>query len=169
MKTLGHIFLVAVTVSSFALSTYAKGDYAKRKLLVTEQVLVEYVEDRLNQLEVREDLSEEEAVELEFIHHNRHNLQGLADFYGMKIEEEIPKRISAREEPPARKIQEEKREEIPQSRPVAPDTVKSEEASLPMEATRIETTELDESLGDPAPNEEMAKARTGERMEGSVA
>ncbi len=90
MRTSVQIFLVVVLVLSVRLSTNAKA-----KLLVTKEVLIEYVEDRLSQLEGKEELDEEEAVELDFIRENRHNLRALADFYRMKIKEEIPETIAA--------------------------------------------------------------------------
>ncbi len=59
------------------------------RLLVTEQILAEYVADRLSQLEGRQKLTEEEAEELNSIRKNEDNPQKLADFYGMELRETI--------------------------------------------------------------------------------
>jgi hypothetical protein len=166
MKTSAQIFLVAVLVLTFALSTYGKRNYAKRKLWVTKQVLVEYVEDRLNQLEGREKLDEEEAVELEFIRQNRHNLQELADFYGMKIKEKVPEKIAVREEPSASEIQEKSVGEISQSHPIPSDTVELERERRPIEATPIEIPESEEKPFGFTFNEEMSE---GKRVEKKIA
>ncbi len=56
-------------------------------LLVTRQVLSDYVEDRLSQLEGKEKLTAEQAEELRFIRENRDSPQRLADFYGMTIKD----------------------------------------------------------------------------------
>jgi hypothetical protein len=169
MKTSAQIFLLAVLALTFALSTYAKKDYAKRKLLVTKQVLAEYVEHRLNQLEGREKLDEEEAVELNFIRQNRHNLQQLADFYGMKIKEKIPERISAREKPTASEIQEESAREISQSQPITPDIVRLERESGRIEAISTETLEPEEKPVGSKVNEEMAEGKRAEEVEEKIA
>ena len=169
MKTSAQIFLLAVLALTFALSTYAKKDYAKRKLLVTKQVLAEYVEDRLNQLEGREKLDEEEAVELKFIRQNRHNLQQLADFYGMKIKEKIPERISVREEPTASEIQEKSVREISQSRSITPDTVRLERERGLIEAIPTETSEPEEKPVGSTVNEEMAEGKRAEKVEEKIA
>jgi len=160
---------VVALVLAFVLSTYAKRNYAKRKLWVTKQVLVEYVEDRLNQLEGREKLDEEEAVELKFIRQNRHNLQELADFYGMEIEEKIPQRISVREEPIASEIQEKSGREISQSRSITPDTVRLERESGRIEAIPTETPEPEERPVGSTVNEEMAEGKRAEEVEEKIA
>jgi len=164
MKTSAQVFLVVALVLAFALSTYAK-----RKLWVTKQVLVEYVEDQLNQLEGREKLDEEEAVELKFIRQNRHNLQELADFYGMKIKEKVPERIAVREEPPASEIQEEAVREISQFHPIPADTVELERERGPIEATPTETPEPEEKPFGFTFNEEMAEGKGAEEVEEEIA
>ena len=169
MKTSAQIFLLGVVALAFALSTYAQKDYAKRKLLVTKQVLAEYVEDRLDQLEGREKLDEEEAVELKFIRQNRHNLQQLADFYWMKIKEKIPERISVREEPIASEIQEKSVREISQSRSITPDTVRLERERGLIEAIPTETSELEEKPVGSTVNEEMAEGKRAEKVEEKIA
>jgi hypothetical protein len=167
MKRSAGVCLLAALVLISVLPAYGGRDSASR-LWVTKEVLAEYVEDRLNQLEGREELSEEEAVEREFILQNRQNLPELADFYGMKIEEEVPKRISTRKKPSATEIGEKTGMEISQPAPLSSDTVRLEGESRPIEATLIETTESEESPVGPARNEEMATGKMAEKVEGVI-
>ena len=154
MRTSAHIFLLAVLILTLAIPPNARA-----KLLVTRDVLAEYVEDRLSRLEGREKLDREEAAELNFIRENRHNLHKLADFYGMRIKEKIPQRISAVERPSAREIQGKPAEEIPPSPPITPDTVELERETGLIEATPAKTSEPEEKSVSFMPDEEMAEGK----------
>jgi hypothetical protein len=160
MRTSAQIFLLAVLILTLAIPPNARA-----KLLVTRDVLAEYVEDRLSRLEGREKLDREEAAELNFIRENKHNLHKLADFYGMRIKEKIPQWISARERPSAREIQGKPAEEIPPSPPITPDTVELERETGLIEATPAKTSEPEEKSVSFMPDEEMAEGKRAEKGE----
>jgi hypothetical protein len=84
---ISFLVLVGVWMMSGILWGWEDPEKKITPLLVTRQVLTEYVEDRLRQLKRKEELTEEEAGELDFIHKNRDDLKSLADFYEMEIKE----------------------------------------------------------------------------------
>ena len=85
-KTL--LFLVVLLwILSGSLQGWEKPEEELMRLTVTKPILTEYVEDRLRQLEGKENLTENEAEELDFIRKNRDDPKSLADFYGMEIKE----------------------------------------------------------------------------------
>ncbi len=75
-------------------------------LVVTKEVLIDYVEDRLRLLEGREMLAEEQAEELNFIRENRGDLLKLAEFYGMRIREKRPAQVFGQEKLPVSEVTE---------------------------------------------------------------
>jgi hypothetical protein len=81
------LVLVGVWMMSGILWGWEDPEKKISPLLVTRQVLTEYIEDRLRQLERKEELTEQEAGELDFIRENRDDLKSLADFYEMEIKE----------------------------------------------------------------------------------
>lgn len=147
MRTSARIFLLAALLFTSPLPTYAHG-----KLWVTTEVLIEYVDHRLEQLEGKEKLDQEQAEELNFIHENRDNLQALADFYEMRIEEKELVGISEREEPPAREIQRKSEKEeralspIETSwPPVKPETAIASQKPLPQPKQMSERKQIDQT------------------------
>lgn len=98
------LFFSVVAVGIIASSVWGPPDTLGKKLpslLVTKKVLVEYVEDRLSQLERKEKPTEEQVAELNFIRQNRNNLQKLAKFYDMEIKEARRDKNPVGEEQPA--------------------------------------------------------------------
>jgi len=163
VRTSVQIFLLAVLVLNFPLSPSGKA-----KLLVTKEVLAEYVEDRLSQLEGREKLDEQQAAELNFIRQNADNLQALADFYGMKIEEQTVPKIFVSKEPSASKKESEK--EISQSHPVTRDTVEWErKRRLVVEAVPTKASEAEEKSVGLTLNAEISEAKSAEKGEEKIA
>ena len=163
MRTLAKIFLLAVLLLNFPLPTSGKA-----KLLVTKEVLAEYVEDRLSKLEGREKLDEQQAAELNFIHQNADNLQALADFYGMKIKEETVAKISVPKEPSASKKESER--EISQSHPTTCDTVEwKRKRRLVVEAVPTKASEPEEKSAGLTLNAEISEAKNAEKGEEKIA
>jgi hypothetical protein len=163
MRTSVQIFLLAVLVLNFPLPTSGKA-----KFLVTKEVLAEYVEDRLGQLEGREKLDEQQAAELNFIRQNADNLQALADFYGMKIKEETVVKISVPKEPSASKRESER--EISQSHPTSRDTVEWErKRMLVVKAVPMKSSEPGEKSVGLTLNAEISEAKSAEKEEEKIA
>lgn len=162
MRTSVQIFLLAVLVLNFPLPTSGKA-----KLLVTKEVLAEYVEDRLSKLEGREKLDEQQAAELNFIRQNADNLQALADFYGMKIKEETVQKIFVPKEPSASKKESEN--EISQSHPTTRDTLEWERKRRLVEAVPTKSSELEEKSVGLTLNAEISEAKSAEKGEEKIA
>jgi hypothetical protein len=93
------LLLVCVWIISGLSWAWGKPEEKVKPLLVTRQVLIEYVEDRLRQLEGKENLTEEDAEELNFIRQNRGNPKSLSDFYGMEIRETQEEGVARQAEP----------------------------------------------------------------------
>ncbi len=163
MRTSAKIFLFAVLVLNFPLATSGKA-----KLLVTKEVLAEYVEYRLSQLEGREKLDEQEAAELNFIRQNADNLRALADFYGMKIKEEMVVKISVPKEPSASKRESER--EISESHFTTRDTVEWErKRRLVVEAVPMKASEPEEKSVGLTLNAKISEAKSAEIEEEKIA
>jgi len=147
MRTSAIMFLLAVLVLNFPLPTSGKA-----KLLVTKEVLAEYVEGRLGKLEGREKLDEQQAAELNFIRQNADNLQALADFYGMKIKEEKDAKIPVPKEPSASKEESER-----------------ERKRRLVEAVPMKASEPEEKFVGLTLNVEISEAKSAEKGEEKIA
>lgn len=129
-------------------------------LLVTKQVLIEYVRDRLDQLEQKEGLTEKEAEELMFIGQNRDDLPKLAEFYGMEIKE-----APSREESPVRVTVEKSSKTTSQSEQIPADA--KQEAVIG--ATSIQLPEIRETFAEVKPVAKMTEHERPKRAEENTA
>jgi hypothetical protein len=129
-------------------------------LLVTKQVLIEYVLDRVDHLEQKEGLTEKEAEELIFIGQNRDDLSKLAEFYGMEIKE-----APFREESPVRVTVEKSSKTTSQSEQILAHTMQE----AVMGATSIQLTEIRETFAEVKPVAKMTEHERPKRAEESTA
>jgi hypothetical protein len=134
-------------------------------LMVTKEVFVEYVNDRLTRLLGRETVTEREAKELAFIRDNIDNLQTLASFYGMKLKEKIPAIVTVQSESPVQPEQEESVRETSQSSLFISDQFEVREAEGVIEAPQTEKSDSEEKSIELEPGAEVAKARRVEKAE----
>jgi len=174
MKDFGDkiLFFSLVAVGMMASSLWSPPDTMGKKLppiLVTKEVLVEYVEDRLIQLERKENLTEEEVVELNFIRQNRTNFQKLAEFYGMEIEEARPEKRPSQEESPIRVTVEKSSKTTSQSDPTPADASQLRKEEAVIGATSIQLPEIRETFAEVKPVAKMTEHERPKRAEENTA
>jgi hypothetical protein len=174
MKDFGDkiLFFSLVAVGMMASSLWSPPDTMGKKLpviLVTKEVLVEYVEDRLIQLERKENLTEEEVVELNFIRQNRTNFQKLAEFYGMQIEEARPEKRPSQEESPIRVTVEKSSKTTSQSDPTPADASQLRKEEAVIGATSIQLPEIRKTFAEVKPVAKMTEHERPKRAEENTA
>lgn len=160
------VFFSALALGVMASSLWGSNAKLGEKvpaLLVTKKVLIEYVEDRLSQLDEKGGLTEEQAEELSFILENRDDFRKLADFYGMEIKEPRPEKRRSQKKSTAREPSEKSIKEISQLGPIRADTVQKREA--PIDATSTETSEKKGASAEAKLGWEMAERERPEEVE----
>jgi hypothetical protein len=133
------LLISTLTLGIMATSLWGSNQEPKTDLpavLVTKEVLIEYVDDRLIQLEETKNLSEEQAEELGYIRENRDDLRKLAGFYGMEIIEERPDKALSRQESPMREGHREPIKEASQSPVLKADTSQPKREPPVVDGTR---------------------------------
>lgn len=170
MKDFGDkiLFFSLVAVGMMASSLWSPPDTMGKKLtpiLVTKEVLVEYVEDRLMQLERKDNLTEEEVVEINFIRQNRNNLQRLAEFYDMKVKDSIRGQDLGLEKRSEDKGSKEPPRETLQPGPLTADTSQRPGKEAPTDPNLTGTFEAEATSVSPQLDREIGEGEQHKRAE----
>lgn len=162
------LFFSLVAVAMMASSVWSPPEAMGKKLppiLVTKEVLVEYVEDRLIQLARKENLSEEDLVELNFIRQNRDNLQRLAEFYDMEVKDSIRGQDLGLEKRSEDKGSKEPPRETLQPGPLTADTSQRPGKEAPTDANLTGTFEAETTSVGPQLDREIGEGEQDKRAE----
>jgi hypothetical protein len=162
MKVLDYktLFFSAMTMGIMVTSLWGSNEGLKGglpALLVTREVLTEYVDDRLVQLEEIQGLTEKEVQELSFIRENREDLGKLAEFYGMEILKEQSEKSPSPKESSVSEGHREPIEEASKSRPIPAKALQPISKGQAIGATSFKTSEKGETLVKVKPMRKMAE------------
>jgi hypothetical protein len=136
-------------------------------LWVTKEVFAAYLNARLDQLLGKERLNERQAEELDFIRKSIDDLRALASFYGMKLKEEKPDKVSSRKEP---RLHPQVEKSVAKMPPAGPGT--SERLRVrgePIESVSLEAANPEDSSVSLVPSEERGEVKRVERAEERIA